>query len=111
MNREERVSLRGRRGSWRMRRELHSMIQEVYQQRDELLALIQETVWLATFVIPKKRNHCRDCKCNSEIKYIQKLEKGKKTKKQPKQKQNKNNIELLNLLFRQMIPQSWLYSI
>lgn len=31
------------------------MIQEVYKQRDELLALIQKTVWLATFVIPKKR--------------------------------------------------------
>lgn len=71
----------GRGGAWRRpRRELQSMIQ-VHKQRDELLALIQKTVWLATFVIPKKRKRettDRDCKCNSEIKSIKNFKKKQK---------------------------------
>lgn len=101
----------GRGGAWRRpRRELQSMIQGVYKQRDELLALIQKTVWLATFVIPKKRKRettDRDCKCSSQIKSFQNL----KNKKNKQTNKRNPNIELLNLLFRQMIPQSWLYSI
>lgn len=64
MDREERGSLRGPEGQLEdvavphdapERRIQHSMIQEVYKQRDELLALIRKTMRLATFVIPKER--------------------------------------------------------